>query len=138
MIAEAGYTIARSVEQYHLDTGPDPFDLPTTVYLYPFPLRPSTNWRARFQPVRRALPHIIPLHIPVWALRSWPALALALLERVAAVDSVRHLWGHSWEIERYGLWDDLDRLLAAASCYSDAHRVSNTAPIREKMSHEPR
>jgi hypothetical protein len=136
LIAEAGYVVARSVEQYHLDTGPDPLDLPTTVHLYPFPLRPSSSKRARFQPIQRVLPHVIPLRIPVSALRSWPALALALLDRAAALNGVWHLWGHSWEIDRFGLWDDLERVLAAASRYRDAHRVTNTALIREKMNHE--
>jgi hypothetical protein len=139
MIADAGYTVARNVEQYRLDVGDDPFDLPTTIHLYPFPLRPSTSWRARSQPIRRALPHVFPLRIPLFALRSWPALAVALLERAAAVGGVWHLWGHSWEIDRFGLWDDLDRVLAMTSRYPDARRVTNTALIKgtlESAKHE--
>jgi hypothetical protein len=27
-------------------------------------------------------------------------------------DATVHLWGHSWEIERLGLWNELERIFA--------------------------
>ena len=130
MIAEAGYEVARSVRLYQLDAGGDPFDLPTTIHIYPFPLRPTRSWRARFQPLGYLRPHFFRLRIPLTALRSWPLLAEVLLERAAAIDGVWHLWGHSWELDRFGMWDDLERVLAAASRYTEAQRVTNTDLIR--------
>jgi peptidoglycan/xylan/chitin deacetylase (PgdA/CDA1 family) len=126
MIAEAGYEVSRTVEPYRLDTGEDMLMLPTTVHVYPFPLRPSSSMRARFQPLWRIRRRFMSLRIPVWALRSWPALAIALLERAAQTGGVWHLWGHSWEIDHHGMWDDLERVLAATRRYPDARRVTNT------------
>ncbi|MBN1563092.1 MAG: polysaccharide deacetylase family protein [Anaerolineae bacterium] len=130
LIADAGYEVARTVELYRLDVGDDRLMLPTTINVYPFPLRPSSSIRARFQPIQRALPHVPTLRLPLWALRSWPALAIALLDRVAQIGGVWHLWGHSWEIEHHGLWADLERVLAATRRYPDAHRVTNTELAR--------
>ncbi len=134
IVAEAGFEAARTVEAYRLDAGDDPLALPTTVQVYPFPLRPSSSIRARFQPVWRVLPHRARLGLPLLALRNWPALALALLDRAAATGGVWHLWGHSWEVERYGLWDALDHVLAAVGRHPQARPVTNTQLVREVIS----
>ena len=126
LIAGAGYEVARTVEPYRLDAGDDWLMLPTTIHIYPFPLRPSSSIRARFQPIYNIRQHVWRLRIPVLALRSWPALALALLQRAAQTNGVWHLWGHSWEIEHHNLWDDLEHALAATRQYTGARRVTNT------------
>lgn len=42
---------------------------------------------------------------------DWERLADALMRDVIASGGVFHLWGHSWEIERTGQWERLDRVL---------------------------
>jgi peptidoglycan/xylan/chitin deacetylase (PgdA/CDA1 family) len=132
MVAEAGFEVARIVTQYRLDTGDDPFLLPTTLHVYPFPIRPVRSWRARFQPLQRALPHWLRLGLPLTALRDWSTLATTLLERAARTGGVWHLWGHSWEIERYGMWDELEQVLAAVRRYPQARPVTNSQLVGEK------
>lgn len=126
LVARAGYAVARTVEPYRLDAGRDPLLLPTSVQVYPFPLRPVDSLRARFEPVRRVLPRVRPLHLPLLALLGWPSLARALLDRAAATGGVWHLWGHSWEVEKYGMWGALEQALACLREYPDARFVTNT------------
>ncbi|MHB8625503.1 MAG: polysaccharide deacetylase family protein [Aggregatilineales bacterium] len=126
LVAEAGFRVARTVEQFRLDCGADFLSLPTTLHVYPFPLRPVASWRARFQPIYGALPHLFRLGLSPAALRSWPALAMALLKRAAAIGGVWHLWGHSWEIEKYGMWRELEAVFSAASAYPQAQHVTNS------------
>jgi peptidoglycan/xylan/chitin deacetylase (PgdA/CDA1 family) len=38
-----------------------------------------------------------------------------------------HLWGHSWEIEEFNLWAELERLLKTLSGRNDFHYVNNAA-----------
>ncbi len=114
LVAEAGFTVARTVKQYYLLVGDDWLALPSTIKAGPL----SARW---------LLPHIIPLRIPPTACRSWPALAQFFLRRASLIGGVWHLRGHSWEIEKYGLWDDLERVLAAASPYAGA--VTNSELI---------
>ena len=43
-----------------------------------------------------------------------------------------HLWGHSWEIEEYGMWDQLEsafKLLGSLSCQA---RFMNNSELSEK------
>lgn len=126
LVAQAGFTVARTTKQYRLKCGNDLMELPTTFHVYPFPLRPVSSWRARSQPIRSALPHVLTLRLSPAELRNWPRLALALLKRAAATGGVWHLWGHSWEIEKYGMWRELETVLSAASAYPEARFVTNS------------
>ncbi len=136
-VERAGFEIARTVVSYHLDTGRNPFEMPTTLQVYPFPLRPVNSVRARFERVQGIGPHVRALKIPLIALRSWTALALALLNRAAAIGGIWHLWGHSWEIERYAMWDELEYVLSRLSDYSNARFVTNTQAIRQTKAINP-
>lgn len=134
MIAAAGYETARGVGQYQLGPGPNRYDMQTTVHLYPFPLRPVPYLRARAEPLQRILPHVWRLRLPLRALKSWPAMAAALLERAGATGGVWHLWGHSWEVERFGLWGMLEDVLAAAAAKPGARHLTNSELARELFS----
>ena len=61
------------------------------------------------------------------------------LERVLAYAVARggvfHLWGHSWELEAYGLWGALDRFLRlAGDLVAREHRLPNAAVIGDAAS----
>jgi peptidoglycan/xylan/chitin deacetylase (PgdA/CDA1 family) len=134
VVQNAGYRMARGVDQYHLQAGGTRYNLPTTVHIYPFPLRPVSGLRKmklRFEPIQRVLPQVHMLGISPLALRSWSSLAIALLERAEAVGGVWHLWGHSWEIEHYQMWDALETVLAAAGRYANASHAVNSELVRE-------
>jgi hypothetical protein len=53
--------------------------------------------------------------------------------RAVEIDGVFHLWGHSWEIERFGQWENLDRVLRmmgelspGALCLTNGELVNQT------------
>lgn len=131
MAHEAGYRMARTVQPYQFTAKDDPFQMPTTLHIYPFPLRPIEGLRGirtRFQPIRNFLPYIQHIHIPLTALTSWVSLADALLRKAQKCDGIWHLWGHSWEIEKYDMWSSLENVLSIASQY-DAKAMTNTEVI---------
>lgn len=132
MVQDAGYTVARTVAPYEFSVGDDPFQMPTTVHIYPFPLRPIKGLRGirtRLQPIRKFMPHRSRLNVPLTALTNWTALATALLDEAQQQNGVWHLWGHSWEIEKFDMWSQLDDILAIASSYP-AQIKTNTEIIK--------
>jgi len=133
-VEEAGYEMARTVERYVFTPPTDPFTMPTTINVYPFPLRPSAYIRPRFDPIKEILPHLRQLKLPLMAFQNWSALAIAMLDRAAATGGVFHLWGHSHEIERYGMWDELEMVLKATAKYPYAQHVTNTMLSRATRS----
>lgn len=126
---EAGFHIARGVEQYSLSPGSDPFNLSTTLQIYPFPLRPLPKqpfYRGlptRLKPFRTMMQHRKKLQIGLHQMKSWSDLAIATVTTSAKQNAIWHLWGHSWEIEKYDLWVEFERALA------HIQEMNNTIPI---------
>jgi hypothetical protein len=42
---------------------------------------------------------------------NWDLLAMAVFDRVLQTGGIFHLWGHSWEIEKFADWPRLVRVL---------------------------
>lgn len=84
-VREAGFTEARTtqVEFVEYDSS-DPFRKPTTIHFYP---------RKEYGGLD-LLDH-----------------SKKLFDHAQSIDGYFHLWGHGWEIEKLGLWKELEDLL---------------------------
>jgi peptidoglycan/xylan/chitin deacetylase (PgdA/CDA1 family) len=103
----AGYWGARTVRMLATRTAFDPFEMPTTLQIYPHPSftylkNAASAWR--LEGLQTCL-----LQMP--RLGSWLELAKKLFDAVLEHGGIWHLYGHSWEVERLGLWDDLCEIL---------------------------
>lgn len=101
------FRYARTIENFWFAVPDDPFQLPVTLQLYPHARRTYVKNLARGHWARRARGCGLALHAT-----SLSATLRALLDRAIAIDGVFHLWGHSWELEEHGLWDELEAFLA--------------------------
>jgi peptidoglycan/xylan/chitin deacetylase (PgdA/CDA1 family) len=125
-VINAGFIGARTTTQFHLNPGFDAWQIPTTIMVDPLPhwIRfrhelKTGNWSG----VRTLLQRGISA--------SWVELARGLFEDVLESGGVWHLWGHSWEIEKYDLWDDLRTVLNEVAQRKYVRYLTNTEVIRE-------
>lgn len=103
---------ARTTKDWFWDFPADAFEMPTTLHVYPHPLRPGvSSVKARLAPLFYNFPKIVRYGLRPAAIFSWRNLALAMFDKVSAEGGVFHFWGHSWEIEKYGMWPDLENFL---------------------------
>ncbi len=101
-VRRAGFTVARTVRRFDGSVPRDLLRVGTTVHAYRHLRDPLAIARvARARP--RAAAH---------QFRDWATLAIAIFDDLATTGGVFHLWGHSWEIDRHGDWDRLERVLA--------------------------
>ncbi|MEN9419936.1 MAG: hypothetical protein RI988_3557 [Pseudomonadota bacterium] len=107
IVVESGFRYARTTENLRLCLGHDAWALPTTVQLFDHRritllgnLLKGGNWSRRMGPAA----------IMVSAGSLQHRLA-ALLDEAQRVGGVLHLWGHSWELDAFGLWDLADSVL---------------------------
>jgi peptidoglycan/xylan/chitin deacetylase (PgdA/CDA1 family) len=113
MIAEAGYLGLRSVELVSLDfprLRAGIMLLPTTVQAYPhdtIAFAKNAIKRGAFDNLWRYVLH--------GRSAEWPQLARALLLQALKHGGVFHLWGHSWELQRFGQWQRLEEVLRLLS-----------------------
>src|SRR6266481_3523707 len=111
MVREAGFSGARTVELLSFERPSFKNGIammPTTIQACPNPtLSYVRNAVKRFR--TKSLVRLLFNNYG----SDWAATAISLLERCRQVDGVFHLWGHSWELEGYGQWKALDRVLGA-------------------------
>ena len=110
MVEAAGFRYARTTRNLHLNVGHDPMEIPTTLQFYPHSravlmrnFLSQGQWRER-----RGVLDLL-LREPHWLDRL-----RRLFAWVVRHGGVFHLWCHSLDIERLGLWQALDRFLAEA------------------------
>lgn len=128
IVAEAGFSYARTVQNFCLQPGSDPFLVPTTLQVYAHSsqvllrnLASGGDW------LRRA-------PVALATLRRGDLLSRleALLDLACAQEgAVLHIWGHSWEIEATGQWDLLDRFFhMVAERVPGERRATNLGVMR--------
>ncbi|NQV61926.1 MAG: polysaccharide deacetylase family protein [Alphaproteobacteria bacterium] len=110
-VARAGFEYARTTENFRLDPPSDVYRISTTLQI--FPHRRSTyvrNLIARGHPSARAR-----VFLRAVAANNIFTLMCETLQLARETGGVFHIWGHSWEIDEFGLWQTLEDFLAYAS-----------------------
>lgn len=127
-VSEAGFSGARTCEDFAFASS-DPFLLGTSLQVYPFPLRPILS-RRMFQPLLHRHSKLRAIGVPLRHFRSWLSMAQVVFDWAYETrQSWFHLWGHSWELERYGMWKCLDAFLAHVRSFPDIEFVVNSALV---------
>jgi peptidoglycan/xylan/chitin deacetylase (PgdA/CDA1 family) len=116
MVQDAGYKGARTTQrlQFAID---DPFTMPTTLQVTPFPKRKTWSrwWHPMdpYGPLRVRRKDLKKLGLQKEDMKDWLSLAKALFDHAhtSNPNAIFHLWGHSHEIEKYNMWGDLETFL---------------------------
>ncbi len=83
-LKELGYKTARTTCVGNIEKPKDKFRIRTTIHCYP--------------------------SRPEYYGDDWMFLARKMFLEAKARNSYYHLWGHSWEIEKFGLWKDVESI----------------------------
>ena len=125
-LQEAGYRGARTVRMLATQPTFNPFEMPTTLQV--FPHAPFTYLKNVAR--ARSLESLQSCFVQMPRLGSWVELAKRLFDAVLEHGGVWHLYGHSWEIERLGLWDGLRELLDYVCRRDGVRYVPNCALLQ--------
>ncbi|MGB2622501.1 MAG: polysaccharide deacetylase family protein [Candidatus Acidiferrum sp.] len=125
LVRDAGYQAARTVE---LLSTANPRRIaglcliPTSVQVFPHgPYAYARNALKRFSASVVFSPGSVLLS------RDWATLAKHLFLRTTERGGVFHLWGHSWEIDERGQWENLEMFLTAmCQRHEDLKSVTNS------------
>jgi len=114
LVRDAGFTYARTIKRHKFAVG-NPYEAATTLHTY-------NHWTdigriakfAGFRPVR------------CLQYRAWDAMARDMFDYVKREGGMFHLWGHSWEIDRFQEWERLEDVCRYISGHSDVSYVTNS------------
>lgn len=122
-IAKAsGYVVARTTESFHTQTDFDPFLMPVTLQMCP---------QTRIRTLRHLMRGLNWEGFQAWSRTGGcsghvDVIAERFLQKVRKDGGVFHLWGHSWEIEKHGLWPALESLFERLSGIPGVQYLTNT------------
>ncbi len=130
VVRDAKFCGARTTVQGNIRPVNNAYQLPTTLHVYPMPFRKSGPytyvWTRLLDPVIERGQMFRDLGVPWFAFRSWGALARSTFDIAHRNGLVFHLWGHSWEIEKFGMWNELESVLKYIGNRSDCRYVTNS------------
>lgn len=127
-LQQAGYRGARTVRMLATRSTFNPFEMPTTLQV--FPHAPFTYLKNVAR--ARSLESLQSCLVQLPRLGNWVELGKRLFDSVLEDGGVWHLYGHSWEIERLGLWDGLRELLEYVSRRDVVRYVPNCALLESQ------
>lgn len=127
VVQRAGFVGARTAQNFQFAPGKDPFAICVTLQVFPFPVYSWRKHGLMFLIYRNwsYLKNIGRLDFPLSALTSWSKLAIAAFNWAASHGGIWHIWGHSWEIEKYDMWLELEKVLKYVAKRPDCVYVTN-------------
>lgn len=120
-VRKAGYAGARTTEMFAQGFNYDPYKMPTTIHVFPHSKSEYIRNTARAVNIGKAWRYMTKL----WQAKNWVELAKLLFDSVIEEGGVFHLYGHSWEIDELGLWNDLLEVLDYVSNRDDVLYLTN-------------
>jgi peptidoglycan/xylan/chitin deacetylase (PgdA/CDA1 family) len=124
-LQRAGYWGARTVRMLATRPTFNAFEMPTTLQIFPHPRLTYLKQVVR----ERTLESMRTYLVQMPRLGSWLELAKRLFDEVLERGGIWHLYGHSWEVERFGLWEDLYEILNYVSRRDGVSYVQNCALV---------
>lgn len=106
-VRKVGYYGARTTRMLCYQVPFNTFEMPTTLQAYP---HDSLTYYKNLSK-RRDLPGLYKYVLELSHLKSWVELGKKLFDQVLQEGGVWHLYGHSWEIDELGIWDDLKEMV---------------------------
>jgi peptidoglycan/xylan/chitin deacetylase (PgdA/CDA1 family) len=106
-VKQNGYEGARTTRMFRQGLDFDPVQMPTSLVAYPN----IRNLYAKNLLRGRNIRALFTYGTQLIHADSWVTVGKALFDHVLREGGVWHLYGHSWQIEEMGLWDDLKEIL---------------------------
>jgi hypothetical protein len=106
-VKKAGYVGARTTRMLSLRTQFPPFEMPTSVQAYPHSSLTYLKNQGRAKSISGLVKYLTELR----RFEKWVDLGKRLFDEVLQHGGIWHIYGHSWEIDELGIWEDLSEML---------------------------
>ena len=125
-LKDAGYCGARTVRMLATRLDFNPFEMPTTLQIFPHSGPSYLRNLARARRLEGFQVYLAQRE----RLGNWVELGKRLFDSVLQNGGIWHLYGHSWEIEELGLWEGLGEILDYVCQRKGVTYVSNCELLR--------
>lgn len=130
---EAGFRGIRTTDKMNFTLPADSFQMGVSIQCAPFPFRKKDCGKLNFKKLLGPIKNygLRLLSFPaIWpSIFSWESFAKASLKYAVNHGNYFHLYGHSWELEKYCLWGKLENLLKYASQIPQIEFLTNSEVV---------
>ena len=140
IVKQAGYIGARTARSFNHQYPKDFFAWHPTIQIYPYPFRKrnakTLHWSSHLlDPLWRNFSGFIGWRLPIIAYLSWSNLAEATFDYVYKNGGIWHFWGHCCELERYNMWQDMEKIFDYVSGRENVFYLTN-GQLLDKLYHD--
>lgn len=125
-VQKAGFMGARTIKEFYLNLENDAWRIPTTLQAFPLP-----PWIRLRHEIKIRNWHGLGKFWKTGINKTWVQLAMIFLEELLNNGGIWHLWGHSWEVEKYGLWEGLKAVFDMVAHHEDIRYLTNAQILKE-------
>jgi len=135
-VQEAGFLGACTTKECQCEKPKDFFEFGMSLHVYPHPFRKKDSSHLHgpkvvFQPLQKNSKTILRLGLPLKSFLGWPSFAENLFDYVYKNNkSIFRLFGHSHEIERYGMWDELEKFFQFIGNHDKIEYLTNSQALK--------
>ena len=133
-VRQAGFVGARTTAMLARELVFEPFRMPTSLQAFPHSQLDYFKNFLTAGDFRRTWNHLSPLP----RVGSWVELAMHLFDSVLRTGGVWHLYGHSWEINDFRLWEELRVVLDYVANRQGVMYLPNSGVVRLVSVHPSR
>lgn len=136
LVKSAGFLGARTTKKFIISYPSDFFEFDPTLQIYPYPLRKKDAnhfhlSRHLFDPLISNFSGIKKLNLPLKGYLNWKSLAKSSFDKVMTEGGIWHLWGHTAELEKYNLWQDLEEILKYIAAKNEVLYLTNSQVLEQ-------
>lgn len=121
-LKKSGFIGARTTDNFNFDFPSNPFRIATTIHVYPLKRIEIRGYFDRAKEV----------HLPFYCYYNWVWLARATFRYVHKKGGVWHLWGHSWEIEKYDMWRMIEHVFKYVTGRKNVSYLMNNELVQKE------
>lgn len=121
-VFDAGFQLARTTELFQttIPKPQHPFIVPTSIQIFE---HSKITYCKHL--LKRGRIHSLIKWLTMSAPKELETLAETYVQRILSQGGYLHLWGHSWEIDEYQLWNKLERVFKRIAQISEISYIEN-------------
>lgn len=124
-VIEAGYTLARTTVSFRTENNFDPFYMPVSFQFFPHTTAAHIRHALKEANLKGILKWIRFLKME----RDLTKLSDMLFDHILQNGGIFHVWGHSWEIEKFGLWNSLEEMFKHIASRHGVQYLTNSQTL---------
>ncbi len=129
-VRQAGFIGARTVGRFNCQYPGNFFSWDPTIQVYPFPFRKrdikTLHWSLHLiDPLKQNFSGLVGWQLSPRSYLNWFNFAKATFDYAVKNGRIWHLWGHCFEIEKYNLWSDLEKIFEYISFKKETMYLTN-------------